>query len=447
MNLEQMISRYIITSAQKGAKVNNQFYDNLLAYCDYRKAELLVLPMSGRSVDDDRLATTLEEGEGRIITKDLRLNSNIMISNWDIRPQQLLPLTGLARFSGKKGSFIYASPKQHFQSVPNNSTRIPKVLMTTGAVTHPYYRDNTRIGRIAIEDHTYGALVVEVEDNVVYHARHITALKNGRFQDLGLEYHLGEVRELNPEALVLGDWHTGDTNAKVRAATIKMANELRPKYIMMHDFFNGHSVNHHETGKIITLARNSGDGRLSLAGELKNAYKELCYLREQFPEESEIVIVASNHDDFLYRYLEEGRYIDDPQNAEIAGILFSKVIAGGNPLIEGLRLQGEIPEGIRFLDRDEDFTVRGWQLGDHGDKGANGARRGTVRAYENAYNKALIAHGHSPYIVRNIIQVGTSTELQLPYTSGLSSWMNSHGILYSSGNASLLNIINGRWTA
>ena len=95
---------------------------------------------------------------------------------------------------------------------------------------------------------------------------------------------------------------------------------------------------------------------------------------------------------------------------------------------------------------DDDYKVRGVQLGSHGDKGMSGGRS-SIRSREYAHGKSITGHSHTPEILRNTYIVGTSTFLRLPYTKGsASSWMNTNAILYDNGSVQLLNIIDGRWT-
>ena len=80
----------------------------------------------------------------------------------------------------------------------------------------------------------------------------------------------------------------------------------------------------------------------------------------------------------------------------------------------------------------------------HGDKGPNGAR-GSRMNLRRIGVKSIIGHTHSCGIEEGCYQVGTSTALNLEYTSGPSSWLNTHCVVYASGKRSLINIIEGEW--
>ena len=88
---------YIITAAQYNAGVHKSFLETLKQYADRNDAELIVLPMAGKTIADD---TWPEELDGiTTINRKRQLNSNILIDNFSVRPQQIDPVTGLARFA------------------------------------------------------------------------------------------------------------------------------------------------------------------------------------------------------------------------------------------------------------------------------------------------------------------------------------------------------------
>ncbi|MFK5283800.1 hypothetical protein ACI3PL_29915, partial [Lacticaseibacillus paracasei] len=65
--------------------------------------------------------------------------------------------------------------------------------MTTGACTLPKYYDNKfvskRLSYIADHDHTIGAIIVEIENDKLFHFRQIQADENGSFIDYGVQYN------------------------------------------------------------------------------------------------------------------------------------------------------------------------------------------------------------------------------------------------------------------
>lgn len=421
-----------------GASVNKPFYDNLKSYCKKEGAELYICPIRGAYKNDVELDSTLINEN--IIYKNMNLNSNVKVMSYDVVPQQIDPLTGLIRFTQDDKTTILPATKIRMKPVPNSNKKIPKVLLTTGAITQPNYKDN-RIGNIAKYDHKYGAVVVEVLNNKNYHYRHLSANKNGTFYDLGYRYDEKGKHKERPEVMVLGDWHTGVVDKKVRKATEDMIQLYKPKNVFIHDFFNADSINHHNEGKIIERYSTKD---ISLEKELGNLTKELQWFINTCSKDTNIYIVKSNHDEFLNRYLTEGRFVKDIQNVYLASKLLTASLEGKDPLKHFLETQMKLPNNVFLLDRDQDIKIRGYQLGNHGDLGANGSRN-SLRTQEYANGKSIIGHSHSPEVFRNLYKVGTSTHLRLGYNRGYSNWMNTHAMLYKNSQVQLINIINGKY--
>lgn len=440
---EEMTEKYVITAAQAGAPPNRAFLETLESYCRYNDAELVVLPMSGLTILEDELHPIF--ADYNVLGGAKRLGKHVSISDWNIKPQQILPLTGLSRFTATDRTTIFASPKQHRVVVPNSNNSLPKILMTTGAVTKPRYNEAHRIGQIARRDHRYGAAIVEIEKNGLYHVRNITATVNGEFYDLATLYD-GDKQPVMvpPEALVYGDIHAMDLHKGTHKANLAMARAYNPKRLVLHDLFDGMSINHWNVGKLVERHEDYKRSKLSLekelilTGRVLNDYSTAA-------GEGEVLVVASNHDERVHRWLQEGRFINEPQNLLLGTQLLAAYLHGHNPLEIGLGMLSEVGGNVTFLTRDDDYKVRGWQLGSHGDKGSNGGR-GSQRSREEAYGKSIVAHSHTPSQIRDSIVVGTSSELQQRYTSGSANgWMHTNCFLYDNGTAQLVNIINGRW--
>jgi hypothetical protein len=442
---------YVITSAQCCAKPHAKFLTGLERYAKDHDAELVILTMPGMSVREDVLVDELAERNDVFPRHRRPLNSKIFISDLLIPPQNEDPSTGTGRFVQQDKTWVVAHPKQRWRAIPNSNYDLPKLLISTGAVTAPRYNTNNARGDRAKRDHVYGAVMVEVVDDVIFHVRNLRAQPStGKFVDLGQAYDGNRKPGKSVlEALVLGDIHLGDTDPKVMAANYEMMEQLKPRRLVLHDLFNGHSVNHHNIGKIATQAREIYEAhRQNLEEELRMNYEELCKLSGMMGKSGEILVVASNHNEFLDRYLDQMRFATDPENSKLAAQLYAHLVDGKNPLEVGIRLMGNLPSNIRFLGREDDFKVRGWQLASHGDRGAHGAR-GSTRAKEFAHGRSITGHTHVPEILRNTYVVGTSTHLNLPYTKGSSSaWMHTNALLYDTGpvgTVQLVNIINGKW--
>lgn len=441
--------RYFVTTAVTGCIVHKGFLQSIDTYCKRNNALLLVLPCSDPA---SGTGWTLDSilADRQIVFKDLALNDKIYISSIELSAKHMDPITGLGRIGQRNGSFIYASPKQRLKMVSTSNTKLPNAIMTTGALTSPDYDTNKymskRTAYIAENDHVMGGIIVEIADDHMFHFRQIQADNKGHFPDLGIFYKGHKVEELLPDSLVLGDWHSGETDPVARGCYIdnkdSVLNTVKPSRIILHDGFNGKSISHHELKDKVTRARHASSNKLSLQEELEQFVKDLNDLSSKVEE---VVIVKSNHDEFLDRYLKDGRYVDEPQNHLIGLKLAAAMVEGKDPLrfaSEWIGLKN--PERITWLQRDEDFKVANIELGAHGDKGSNGSR-GSLTAMENAYGNSVSGHSHTPEILRGAWQVGTLSYLKLNYNVGPSSWMHSSCLVYPNGARQLINVIDGNW--
>jgi hypothetical protein len=195
-----------------------------------------------------------------------------------------------------------------------------------------------------------------------------------------------------PEAMVLGDIHVGELDKKMYNVSKKMISEYKPKKVFLHDVFDGHSISHHDDGRLVTTTRKSKNKILSLEKELDDVRKFLNDISSTNPD-TEFYVVKSNHDEFLDRYIEEARFMRDPTNAYISSEILTGMIGGDDALKFGVNLNGRINPNVNFLSRDDFMQVRGYVLSEHGDKGSNGSR-GSWRQYEKAYGKMIIGHTH-----------------------------------------------------
>jgi hypothetical protein len=438
--------RFVVTTAVVGCKVAMPFLKSIQHYCEKNDAQLLVL------IAADPAANTTKYGfvdsaipKETIVVSDISLNSNLHINTIKLSAKHIDPITGLIRIGHQEGSFIYASPKQRLKYVAagNDNTH---AIMTTGAITVPMYDSDrymsNRTAHIADYDHVMGAVVIEIQSDKKYHSRQIQADEDGSFIDIGKKYYADKVVECSPVAVVLGDWQSGETDPDVVECWADMCKTLKPVSLLVHDAFNGLSINHHNQNKIIERSFFAEKGLLNLQQEINVLAKDLDRLAKLADE---VVIVKSNHDEFLERYLQEGRYVKDPENHGIALELANAYLNGKDPLKHAVEKAGlKNIDKIRWLKRDENFEVANIQLGSHGDHGLNGTKA-NIKSLEIAYGKAVVGHSHTPEILRGVWVVGTSSYLRVRYNVGPSSWMHTSCLVYANGSRQLINVIDKKW--
>jgi len=443
--------KFFITTAVTGCQPHIGFHKSIKVWEKKNNGKVLILVSSDPAHNLDKKSLGRIDRrltDENIIIEDTALNSNVFMSTVKLSAKQIDPITGMTRIGQRNGSFIYASPKQRLKPVPVHNNKLPHFLMTTGAITNPDYKStnfmSNRTAYIAENDHVIGGIIVEVEDDNIFHFRQVQADSSGKFTDLGVTYSARGTKKINIDAFVL-EWHSGETDPVVKDCWEEACKLLKPKYIVTHDIFNGTSINHH-TEKNIMYKAKLAEKNISLDLELTNLAKDIDELSSWSSEG--VIVPKSNHDEWLLKYLQEGKYVKDPVNHGISLKLASAVVSGedSDPLRWGIEKYIGLKDKtkVRWLTRDEDFRIGGVQLGAHGDKGANGAR-GSLKAMENAYGDSVTGHAHSPEILRGAWQIGTSTYLKLEYNEGPSSWFNSACIVYPNGARQLINVINGRW--
>lgn len=432
--------KYLVTSVQYGARVNRQLLENMLAFAKEQGVDnIYTFVQKGRYKEENTLHPLVLDNCELISTTETRLNNNLKLFDSRILPQQINPLTGMSQKLSRDYTHILPSPKIRYLSLASTNTH-PRAIMSSGSLTHGNYRLHTAHGRKAEQQHQYGFVFVEIKSNKLFTTHQIEATKTGSFNYLNKKYHTGKVSIEQPEVIVLGDIHVGDTNSKALAKSLEQVEQFNPKRVVLHDFFNGHSINPHEKGDLISELRNFRKKRMNLMSELKMVYREMCRLSKRFPKQ-QFIVSESNHDIFFERYVRSKAFIDNPENFLFICSIINEIVVGKRPTLEiALSKIGKIPSNFTFLKEDEECRVYGVEIGYHGHRGANGSR-GTSSQFSRLNLKMITAHEHSPKLHQNGMVVGTNTNLRLGYTKGATSWMHCNGILYKNGKYMLLPII------
>lgn len=448
--------RFIITTAVSGQVVHKGFIQSMRTFAQAQKAKILILPSHdpAHNLDNeidwyfDKMIVNED-----FVFEETPLNSNFFISGIRVTAKQINPITGLNEISQTKGSFISASPKQFLEYDSVSANKLPHARMTSGACTKPNYatsRGNSlRTGYLAEHQHTIGAVIVEIVDNNIYHFRQVQAAEDGSFCDLGFEYGPKGAKKLSGKdapVLVMGDYHAGEHDDSAVNAWIEVIDQLGVQEVVFHDMFNGASVNPHEENDIILKSERAEKGLNSLRKELALTANEFDRILGR-KSVKKGVVVKSNHDDMLDRWLKKGAFAKDPVNFKIGVDLASALTGTAKDYFKSALELVHPPKHmakIQWLTVDEDYVVGGIHLGAHGDKSANGAR-GSIKGLAKSYPKCVIGHSHTPGIFKGAFQVGTTSLLRLGYNKGPSSWVHCSCLVYRNGQRQLINSINGAW--
>jgi len=452
------IKRFIITAAQNGTPVHKNFLRSLKQYCRFNDAELIVIPIRYKNPTSSWTQSQINaevwapELKTYLYNQRKKLNANlVLLADIKTRPTATKPLSAFeAITAGESG--ILGHTKLQLLTVPTPQGRYPKILTTTGAVTVKNYTDS-KAGKLGEFHHCLGACAVDIIGSKFF-MRQVNADRDGSFIDLEYEYRPNDVYHAEPAlAVVLGDTHRKFMDPRVQHATFSrggIVERLNPEYLVFHDLHDGYAENpHHRKDPFIKLAK----AQASIAGIEKEVVDDVAWLRKAVGDRK-AVIVPSNHDNFLRRYIVDTDWREDVNNAEfyldtaLTMVRSTHMSLAGSETVDPFTHWVEKLKGpscnVRCLRRDESFMLGQIELSMHGDQGPNGAR-GSRNNLRRIGVKSIIGHSHSPGIEEGCTQTGTSTPLKLEYNSGPSSWMNAHAIVYANGKRSLLFIIDGEW--
>jgi len=451
--LDKSKQRFIVSWAQSETDVHEQFLANIEAYAKHIDADISIIAgryknpttvnTNKRTKDKESdLANTWHE---RVLpyldAARHKIHPNLCIlSDVKVQPTASTPLSGLNGLTGLE-SCIVGHPRVHLKSLPILDGYPHKLLVTTGSVTVDNYTD-TKSGKKGEFHHTLGFVIAELDDDV-FHLRQVTADDDGSFYDL--MYHVSDGlvddhTDMGALAIVFGDLHLGETNDDVLKVSFDMSESLNCQKIILHDVFNGHSISHHERNMPFILMNREKNGSDDLLAELHDMVEFFDKYSEYY-----FVMVRSNHDEFLDRWLNDvdwRKMNNKYAYLKLANSLSDDTLGKG---IIPLFLDEQHVENVYCLGIDESYRIADIECGMHGHKGANGSRGGVMQ-FKNMNTKNITGHTHTPCREDGHSSVGTLTHLRVGYNVGPSSWVHSNIVIYPNGKHQHVHIINNKYT-
>jgi hypothetical protein len=459
--------RYIFTSAQENTPVHTQFWDNLNVYAEYlNKTDIIVGPFSYKkrlSFFADMFDPVLN---GNLYHNEIVLPRLRFGGHFNIKPTAVSPLSGLLTYSqGDWG--IFPHPKIALASIPTSKSNLPKLVMTTGAVTLPHY-DNNKAGLKAEFHHVIGAVIVEYNDDNEFFCRQLLADDEGTFYDLDVMVKNGKVyKNQRVEAIVWGDIHLSKADQEIFLSSFgwdhnrncsrdsyngkSILDVLQPKTQFFHDLLDFEARNHHNIADSFHWAEMKARGTDCVEKEIQNCAKFLHATRRGWCKS---VVVESNHDMALNRWLKEANVRYDPTNVLFyhkCQVLKHEAIVRDeqfNIFDYVIHNSGYAISDISFVDEDGGYTICGdIECGTHGHRGSNGSR-GSAMGYSKMAEKMCVGHSHSATILDGVYVAGVSARLHMGYNTGPSSWSHSHIVIYPNGKRAIITLSNsGAWRA
>lgn len=442
---------YIVTCAQNNTEPEWGFL-RALERCSVEEGDrLVVIPVRYKNPTSRR--DPMEERDNKywwhpafrdhMVESELRLHRFLRVmAQVRIEAMSGNPVPGTMDGRSKAASAIYGHPQLTMRTVPTPQEKLPKFIYTTGAVTGANC-STTRRGDLAGFHHSNSAIRVKVRDGRFWLRELVWDGK--RFIDLGREYTARTIRQAPPpEALYLGDVHGWFRDPAVHEGTWGpggVVDTLRPRRVFVGDVSDFYSCSPWERGKKLTEALRAKVGMDFVEYELADARD---YLNMAAEKVREVVVVPSNHDAFLHRWLEAGDRWVEPKNRELYHWLSWRYLQERgkvDPFALWCRDRG-VTKNVKFLKVDESYQVKGVECGMHGHLGPNGAR-GSIRNLARIGTRSMIGHGHGPGIWQGAHQVGTASLLNMHYTAGPSGWFHTHGLVHANGYRQLLHMVDG----
>lgn len=453
--------RFVITSAQNNTRIHDKLFDTLLHYCEYNDAELMVSCFyynkngfqNGKRQEawfDDRVKPYL-------VNESVQLADGLVFNGeLNILPTARNPLSGFATYNGNQSGII-PHVKMELQPLPSPNVDEARSLYTTGTVTMRNYIQQ-KAGQLAEWDHIFGAVVVEVADDGTWFVRQLHAESGtGCFYDLNTYYTPKGVTatDVPVSAIQFGDVHRDKLRKEIAdlcwGADYSLAAQLTPDYVFLHDLHDHARRNHHNIKDPYFLFKQFTEGKECVRDEVQNT---VGLLEDMAQFSAEVIVVESNHDLALERWLKEQDYRRDPVNAMF---FLEMQLHNYTAMSKGKDLQtfktacelvnGGSFENVTFLKTDEPFRIHGIEMGQHGHLGNSGAR-GSAQAFRKQGIKFNIGHSHAPLIKGGVYQAGACMlVVDAGYANGGSSWAVGHIITYPNGKRTIITCKNNKWRA
>ncbi|ARK07463.1 hypothetical protein LAV_00063 [Sphingobium phage Lacusarx] len=476
LTFEPMADRpryFILTSAQDSSAIHEEFWQALNVYAEYlENCEILIGGYTySKTLFEDHETRSPKVGfhpsiDDYIVHEPAKIGTGVTFcGEMNTLPTAVKPLSGFETYTRDKWG-VFPHPKVQLVSVPTMKGKIAKQIMTTGSVTLPNYI-RKKAGIKASFHHVCGAVLVELAPDGSFWCRHLlaTSYDDGSFYDLDLYITpKGVTENVRVEALTYGDIHHEkldpivamttwgyDTETSERYLTGgSLIEHLRPNFEFYHDLSDFAPRNHHNIKDHHFRFATHYHGVANVESALHGC---ATFLQEVARDDCQAIVVESNHDQALVKWLKTADYRDDPENAEFflrTQANFYRYLASGvtsPPVFEDVLRAAGCPADVEFVNEDNSFMICGdIECGMHGHLGANGAKA-SPNAFTRMGSKSNTGHTHSPAILDGAYVSGVSGSMDMGYNKGLSSWAHAHIVTYANGKRAILTMMNGRWYA
>ena len=454
--------RFVVTAAQNDTLVHPGFWSSLLTYAAVNGSEILVSRFGYNKAAWREAKSTKDDEESwydpaileHVCDESLELADGLVFcGELDILPTAVDPLSGFDSYT-RSASGILPHAKVAMRSLATMKTDPARILYTTGACTQRNYIAR-KAGQKASFHHTFAALAIEVDEDGAWFVRQLVADDAGHFHDLDRLYTPTGAVPSRVEVVTWGDFHSEKSDSVVDDACFggsgSVLEQLRPREQHVHDLADFSARNHHNRNDPFFLASMRARGTDIVERDIETCAAKLDRIHRDW---CATVVVESNHDQALRRWLGEADGHRDPSNARYWHGLNYRMFLGiernEEPFIFEVAVREKLREqtGVRFLREDETYVVcrehGGIECSVHGHRGPNGSR-GSPKAFRQLGSRVTTAHTHSAGIVDGVYTAGVSGALDMGYNSGPSSWSHSHVLTYANGKRAILTMRGPKW--
>jgi hypothetical protein len=487
---KEHVNYYILTSVQNNTKLHPGF-NNLMGYSEwldgrkfssckfmvgtftYDLASYGERSVKKGKVKGQRDLWYAKEIEDYIVDESVELAPGLFwCGEQNILPTAKHPLTAMEDYNGRASNLV-PHTKIAMESVPSMADEATKFNYSTGAVTQRNYIQK-RAGIIAEQNHDYGALIVCVDSGGNWWVRQLyigpddEVLDVGPPDCIGVRVQAGSVTEEHvTEGINWGDIHASEMELWVRELAWGeggMLDMLQPSYQFMNDLYSMRSRTHHEMRDFHRMYEKHNYEEESVEDEITLTAD---FLVEACRDDCETVVVPSNHDRHLDRWLNEADFRLDPLNARFfcaaQYAMLTAIDTGDRDFnilewaiqrsVTGhdmLPTEAASKLDVRFLATDESFVIGkrkggrgGVECGLHGDLAANGAR-GSTQALTKLGRALNKGHDHAAAIRGRVFSAGACA-LNLAYMRGPNSQSVSHIVTYKNAARAIITMWNEAW--
>ena len=441
----------LVTTAQNKTAVNKDFLNNLTSYKDYitnqlgKDCEIVVIPSKYRNPtnnieDEKNKASDWWESEldDYLFYGKVNLGNTLISCDSHISPTAKNPTEGY-EILAENGHVVLGHSKNHFRTLPRFRGDSLKTICTTGYITTKNY-SRSKAGETGALLHSYGFVVVELKDkDTSYIPRNVKVKSDGSFCDLIYSVDKKEVSIIDSSlGFVWGDIHAREINRDFLNVSKELVAKLNPKKSVLHDIFDGSTINVHESKDMFLKRLKITQGKHLLEDEINECLDLIDEIKGCC---GEVYISESNHDLFLQRHIDNENWKRDLHNSPAYlkyAYIQQTVDLREHGNILGYLIWERFGDSVKYMKMGESMYIADYQCSAHGDFSSNGAKGGT-KSFSRLNLKLIHAHTHSPMLHNNVTCVGTTCNVNQWYNrKGLSSWAYAHSVIHNNGKNQLL---------